>query len=95
MLDVKALLTKLLKRSIKVGTEINLGNVTLNASGYSQFNLGNSCPNGATVVSYKVLWSSATGAFAVHSYGTDRAQYIVGTPNAKITNLKLTPFYYL
>ena len=99
MLNVKKLLTQILRRSIKVGTEINLGTVSLNSSGYAQFSLGDSCPNPCFVIGFEMNWSANSGAFSVLPYGSGftasaRAQYIVGTPNATITNLRLTPIYF-
>lgn len=79
--------------TIHIGSQISVGNVTIGSGGYTAFNLGTSCPEGATIVSYIVGWSSATGAFSVPSYGTARQQYICGTPNASITNLTLIPIY--
>ena len=79
--------------TVHIGSQISVGNVTIGSGGYVAFNLGTSCPAGATIVSYIVGWGSATGAFSVPSYGTARQQYICGTPNASITNLTLTPIY--
>lgn len=79
--------------TVHIGSQISVGNVTIGSGGYAAFSLGNSCPDGATVISYIVGWSSATGAFSVPSYGSARQQYICGTPNASITGLTLTPIY--
>ena len=93
--SLKDILTRLVKRSIHYGTEIQLGTVTLLSGGYYQFQLGDSVPSGATIVAYAVYWGTTNGAFSVPSYGAARAQYIVGMPNATITNLRLIPFYFL
>lgn len=95
MLDVKKLLTLLTKRSIHYGSQINLGDVTINANGWYGFDLGTSCPSGAIVVTYVVYWTSNTTAFWIPSYnnGANRTQYICGTPNGVIRGLKITPVY--
>ena len=96
MLNVKKLLTKLVKGSVQVGTQITLGQITLSSGGYYQFSLGDSCPQGAIIVGYIVYFSNAyNGTFSVPSYGSDRNQYVVGTPNATVTNLKVTPIYIM
>lgn len=95
MLNVKKLLTKLLNRSIHTGSTVNLGNVTVNASGYYGFNLGNSIPDGATVISFIAAWGSNTGGFSIVTTGTSKSHFIAGQPNCTITNLRLQAVYVI
>lgn len=96
MLNLKKLLNKLVRSSVQIGTQIALGQITLSSGGYYSFSLGTSCPQGAIVISYIVYFSNAYGGtFSVPSYGADRTQYVVGTANATITNLKVTPIYIM
>lgn len=96
MLNVKKLLTKLVKGSVQVGTQITLGEVVLSSGGYYAFSLGDSCPQGAIVVGYIIHFSNAyNGTFSVPSYGSDRTQYVVGTANARVTQLNVTPLYIM
>ncbi len=80
-------------KTVHIGTQLSVGNITIGSGGYTAFNLGSSCPDGATIISYIVGWGSATGAFSVPSYGSARQQYVCGTPGASITGLTLTPLY--
>ena len=96
MLNIKKMLTKLSKGSVQVGAQIDLGEVVLSGGGYYQFSLGDSCPQGAIIIGYIVHFSNSySGTFSVPGYGSERNQYVVGTPNARVTQLKVTPIYIM
>ena len=69
-------------------TDVNIGNVTVNASGY--MDIVNKIPSGITPIAASILdFGTATGAISVIASG----RYIMGTPSATATNVKIRYFY--
>lgn len=92
-LDLKEWIAKETKAKVYVGSETNLGTVTLGSGGYASFTRP-TLPSGATLIGYQVAFGSCTGAWHVPAYYGTNA-YVIGTPNAKITNLRVYPIYVI
>lgn len=84
---------KVLPHLVWEGDVIDLGNVTIGSGGYSQFNVN--VPSGATTIGYRIRWSTNTSTFSILPYYENPAvQFVIGTPGAKITKLKVIPVYF-
>ena len=69
-------------------TDVNIGNVTVNGSGY--MDIRNKIPSGITPIAALIQdFGTATGAITVTANGA----YILGTPNATVTNVTIRYFY--
>lgn len=90
MLNVKKLLTYLLRATVKTYDVNYSGSKTIGSSGYT--NLGSVLPNN-TIVSMMVLtWGSSTNAFSV-AKGKNNSIYLVGTPNTTVSDLGVRILY--
>jgi hypothetical protein len=69
-------------------TDVNIGNVTVNGSGY--LDIASKIPSGITPIAALILdFGTTTGAVNVIANG----RYIIGTPNATATSVKIRYYY--
>ena len=92
MLNLKKLLTKILRLTLQTGTQQFSGNWTIGSSGYVQ--LGSlPTPNGIVYSAIVSTWGSNTGAFSLVLSGN--TAYLVGNPGTVVANPTIKYLYYV
>lgn len=90
MLDLKKLLTKILKNQIRFYDTSYSGARTIGANGYT--NLGVVLPNNIILSLMVLTWGSSTNAFSL-AKASGNAIYLVGAPNTTVTDLGIRILY--